>query len=231
MKRTILVLLATALIYGSCTKDHSVVPAKNHTFRISFKTALDAIADTTWQQVFGGQGIIQFTTINSDTSNVSSIKDSLDLKNIGSYSKQLVANTYDISLVHQSTAIVDTFIRFSAQAKGVLIAQDQVVSLDATATDGVITINKDIVNPSIVPTFTPAGSNTAYNFALANGRYYIYVQGAASGRVNFTAAATGDLYLEDITVDAMNQYDLSAILNTASVTVRTHLFHLPTNLK
>lgn len=171
---------------------------------------------------------MQYAVQNSDTLSASSVEDSLNLKNIGTYSKQLIPGTYDITLATKSTAVVDTFIRFNAGVKSIAVNKDQAISLTAATTDGVITISKDQIDPTIVPTFAPSGSATAYNFGLANGYYFIYVKGAVSGRITFTEATTGDLYLKDLTVTAMNQYDISAILNTVSVHSRP--FYLKNNL-
>lgn len=228
MRKIFFILFAATILYSSCSKDHFVNPSKKNLFKVSILPPVDAIPNSTWQQVLGGEAIVQYAVQNSDTLSASSVEDSLNLKNIGTYSKQLIPGTYDITLATKSTAVVDTFIRFNAGVKSIAVNKDQAISLTAVTTDGVITISKDQIDPTIVPTFTPSGSATSYNFGLANGYYFIYVKGAVSGRITFTEATTGDLYLKDITVTAMNQYDISAILNTVSVHSRP--FYLKNNL-
>jgi len=231
MRKTLFFLCVATVLYSSCTKDRAVNPPKNSLFKVSLAPNVSDDANSTWQQVLGGEAKIQFTALSSDTLTASTVTDSLDLTNIGAYSHQLVAGAYNIALATESTAIADTFIRFNAVANNFLINKDQAISLNATTADGVITIGKSQVDTTITPTFTPTGTTTALNFGLANGYYFIYVKGTASGEITFTEATTGDLYLYDITVSALNQYDILAILNTNNVSVHRHLFHLKTNLK
>jgi len=231
MRKNLLFLCVATMLYSSCTKDNAVNPTKNNTFKVSLAPNIRDDANSDWQQVLGGEANIQFAALSSDTLSAGTVKDSLNLKSINGYSRQLVAGAYNVTLATESTAVADTFIRFSALANNVAINKDQAISLNATTTDGVITISKSQVDSTIMPTFTPAGAATALNFGLANGYYFIYVKDATTGRINFTTATTGDLYLYDITVSALNQYDISAVLNTNNVSVHRHLFRLKTIVK
>jgi hypothetical protein len=223
MRKTIFVLII-AIIYSSCSKDHSVNPVKKNSFNVSF--SIDA-ASSTWQQVLGGQANLSFTAKGNDTLTASSLTDSLDLKNIGAYSKQVIAGTYDIALKTKSTAVADTFIRFTSQAKNVVIDKAVAISLAATTTDGVITISKKLVDSTTVPTFTATESGKVYNFGVANEYYFIYVTGSKGGKITFTEATTGDLFIENLTVSALNQYDLTATLTkTGAVVVHAYSFKL-----
>jgi hypothetical protein len=231
MRKILLFFCASVILYSSCSKDHAVTPAKNNLLKITLLPNVNDAANGTWQQVLGGEAQIQFVALSSDTLSASSIKDSIKLASINTYSKQLVAGAYNITLATESTAVADTFIRFSAQAKNLTINKDQAISLNATTTDGVITISKSQVDTTVMPTFTPAGATMALKFGLANDYYFIYVKDTTTGRITFTAATTGDLYLDDITVSAMNQYDITAVLNTNNVSVNRHLFHLKSIVK
>jgi hypothetical protein len=226
VRKILFILFATVIICNSCSKEHSTNPAKN-LFKVSIKPAVNAI-DSAWQQVLGGEALISFIP---DTVNVSPIKDSLNLKSIASYNRQVLAGTYNISLSTESTAVADTFIRFNAQLNNFLINKDQAISFPATTNDGVITINKSLIAALTVPTFIPAGTNTVYNFGLANGCYFIYVTGASTGRITFAEVTSGYIYMNDLTITAMNQYDLSPILNTSGAVVHLHPFHLQAILK
>jgi hypothetical protein len=231
VKKYIFILLAATIVYGSCSKSRIVSPVRNKSFKVTVTPDVSNIANSTWQQVLGGEAIIQFTAENSDTLSASPVSDSLNLKNISAYSKQLVAGTYDITLATESTAVADTFIRFNALINGVAINKDQTISMNAATTDGVITISKSLIDTATTPTFTPTGTTTPYNFGLANGYYFMYVKDAGSGRITFNEATSGDLYLKDITVSALNQYDISVILNASDVIVHLFPFRLKTNLK
>ncbi|MDB5087955.1 MAG: hypothetical protein JWR09_1949 [Mucilaginibacter sp.] len=230
MKKISFALLAVAFIYSSCTKDHSITPAKNNSFKISFAATLNTVAVNTWEQVLGGEAIVQFTPENSDSLSLSSKKDSLDLKNISTYNYQLVGGTYTISLSTKSTSVADTFIRFTSEVKDFAVNKDQTISLPATTNDGVITISKSTIDSTVMPTFTPLGTTTPINFGLANGYYFLYIKGATTGRLTFTEATTGDLYLKDLKVTAGNQYDISATLNTiGAIVIHSYPFHLKTS--
>lgn len=214
MKKTLSVLFLAAALCSSCSKDSALDPAPDHLIKISLATTFTNQLSSTWQQVLGGKAMVSFTAIGSEPVSVSSVADSLNLANLATYSKTLIASTYDVMLSTKSTAVLDTFIRFNAKASGVVLNADQNISLIAATTDGVITISKTIIGNNAAPTFTPAGSTTAYNFGIANGYYFIYVKGTVGGRITFTEAVSGDEFFQDLTVDAMNQYDVSAILNT-----------------
>jgi hypothetical protein len=212
------------MLFAGCSKDHSASPFKNNLFKVSITKPFATEPNGTWAQVLGGEAAIQFNAIASDSLTATAINDSINLNNIAAYKKQLIAGNYNISLQTKSIAVADTFIRFSAQANAVLINKDMPISLTGTSSDGVITISKKQVINSKRPTFTPAGTNNAYQFGLANGYYFIYVKNAITGRVIFTEPSTGDSYLKDISVSAMNQYDISAILHTTSISVRSNHF-------
>ncbi len=231
MRKTLSVLFAIVVIYSSCTKDHAVTPAKTNSFKVSFKPSVEDVVNSSWQQVLGGEAYVGFTFQGADTLNASVVSDSLNLKNIATYSRLLLAGTYNITLATKSTAVADTFIRFNAQVNNFLINQNQAISLTATTNDGVITISKSMIAAGTVPTFTPAGTSTALNFGFANGYYFIYVTGNTTGRIAFTEATTGNQYLQDITVSSLNQYDLSPILNTSGVAMQLHHFNLKADLK
>lgn len=227
MKKILPLLFAVIAISSSCSKDNSIIPIKNNLLKISLSTTFsNATTSTGWQQVLGGKSIVTFTAVGNDTLTVSPIKDSLDLKTIAVYTKQIIPATYNITLNTTSTAAVDTFIRFNAGVNNLVFNQAQTVSLAATTNDGVITISKSIIGANAAPTFRPSGGTTVYNFGLANGYYFIYVKGAVNGRISFTEVTSGDIFLQDLTVEASNQYDISAVLNTnysASGSARTNL--------
>lgn len=222
-----LFICATAILYtSSCSKDQALNSTKKNLFEISLTPPFANSANTTWNQVLGGEAIIQFYALHSDTLTASVTEDSLNLKNIAIYNKRLTAGNYNITLNTKSMAVADTFIRFNAQANAVAVNKDLSINLTATSSDGVITISKNQISSLERPTFTPAGTNTMYQFGLANGYYFIYVKDAVNGTIRFTEATTGDSYLKDITISAMNQYDISAILYTTGISVHSSQFHL-----
>jgi hypothetical protein len=231
VRKILSILFATAALCVSCSKEHSVKPSNNNVFKVSIIPSVDAITNSTWQQVLGGEALINFTFANTDTLSALPIKDSLNLKNAASYNKQVLAGTYNITLKTESTAVADTFIRFNAQVNNLFINKDQAINFAATTTDGVITISKSMIDTLTVPTFTPTGTSTALNFGSANGYYFIYVADATAGRITFTESTSAYQYMKDLTVSALNQYDLSPILNTTSIAVHLHHFNLKANIQ
>lgn len=230
MKKLLPGLCAVILLYSGCSKDHAAIPAKN-SFKITAKLTAASIANSNWQQVLGGEAFINFTPINNDTVNASTVKDSLDLKKVSTYVRKVFAGTYNVNLNTESMAVADIFIRFTSQADSVDINKDQTINFSAVTNDGVITIDKKLTDTTVVPTFIPAGTTEAINFGNANGCYFIYVTGNTTGTVSFVEAASGYTYMKQLTITAMNQYDLSPILNSTSLRVRRNMFRLFINTK
>ena len=231
MRKIQSILFATIILCAGCSKEQPVNTVKSDLFKVSIIPSVDAIANSTWQQVLGGEALINFTFANTDTLSALPIKDSLNLENAASYNKQILTGTYDITLKTESAAVADTFIRFNAQVTNLLINKDQAINFAATTNDGVITISKSMIDTLTVPTFTPTGTSTSRNFGFANGYYFIYVADATAGRITFTESTSGYQYMKDLTISALNQYDLSPILNTTSIAVHLHHFNLKANIR
>lgn len=230
MKKLLPGLCAVIFLYTGCSKDYVAAPAKS-TFKINFKLTAASIANSTWQQVLGGEALINFKPVNNDTVTVSAVKDSLNLQNANTYVRSVFAGTYNVSLNTKSTAVADTFIRFTSQADSIAINKDQTINFPAVTTDGVITIDKKLADTTVVPTFISSGTTKALNFGNANGYYFIYVTGNTTGTISFVEASSGYTYMKQLTITAMNQYDLSPILNTSSLGVRRHPFNILINTK
>ncbi|HEY4323633.1 MAG TPA: hypothetical protein VGN20_06595 [Mucilaginibacter sp.] len=230
MKKLLPALCAIILLSSGCSKDHAVIPAKN-IFKITAKLTAASIANSTWQQVLGGEVLINFKPISNDTVNASAVKDSLNLQNVSTYVRSVFAGTYNVSLNTESTAVADTFIRFTSQADSVDINKDQTINFAAVTNDGVITIDKKLTDTTVIPTFTASGTTKAVNFGGANGYYFIYVSGNTTGTISFVEATSGYTYMKQLTITTMNQYDLSPILNSTSIRVRQNMFRLLINTK
>jgi len=231
LKKLLPLFAALAIIYSGCAKDHVIDKQKDISYNVSIAPSFNYAVNGGWQQVLGGEADIQFKPENSDTISFSSIKDSLDLSKIATYSWPLLQGIYDVSLSTNSKNIADTYIRFSAQQTGVVVNNNTTINLSATTNDGVITINDGFIASNTVPTFTPSGSTVAKNMAIANGYYFIYVSGASTGSLSFTEKTTGNLYLANITVAAMNQYDVSPVIDTSTISIHKNLFHLKLKLQ
>jgi len=227
VKKTLILLCAIAITYCSCTKDR-LLP-KHNSFKISIKTNVndvEANVPGAWTQVLGGSAQITFTKKNSDSVTVSPLTNTIDLANLTSLNWTLIGGAYDIELHTTDNAFAAHFIRFRASAKNVPVETDGPIAIPAVTTDGVITINKNAVDTTFVPTFKPEGGNTT-NFSKANGYYFLYVQGFVSGKLTFTEATTGDVYMKNLEVVAGNQYDISAKLNsTNGIVINSIPFHL-----
>lgn len=228
MKKLSLFVCAVAVLCSGCSKNNGASPIKKNTLEVSLLRPFVAVTgpNDTWGQVLGGKGFIQFEAAANDTLTAVTVKDSLNLKDITGYKKQLIAGNYDIDLKTKSEAVTDTFIRFTAGVFNIELNKDQAVSLTASTNDAVITISKKQIDNSVRPLFAPAGIDKKYEFGLANDYYFIYVKGGTTGRISFTEATTGNLYLKDIAVTATYRYDISAILNATGVVVRSTQFHI-----
>ncbi|WCT10972.1 hypothetical protein [Mucilaginibacter jinjuensis] len=224
----LLLLCVAVLLLGSCAKDHTVNPVNSKpSFKLSFAPVVNGIPNTPWKQVLGGKGLITFAFIANDTVTASTIKDSVSLKDISTYKHDVLAGAYNITLGTVSAAVADTFIRFNAQAQNITINKDQAISLPATTTDGVITISKSLIKAGTTPTFTDAKTAVVYKLGLANDYYFLYAKDATAGRLSFTETTSGDVFLKDLTLAALNWYDVSAVLNkTSSVSIAQHAFNL-----
>lgn len=161
---------------------------------------------------------------------LSSISTILNLKNATSYKQQVIAGTYDITLNTQSTAVADTFIRFMSRANGVAINKDETVELAATTTDAVITISTKLIDSTVTPTFK-SGNQTTYNFGKVNGYYFLYAKDATSGTIAFSLS-NGYQYMKDLTLRAMNQYDLIPLPNSyGNLSITPHAFNFTASTK
>jgi hypothetical protein len=168
-------------------------------------------SNTEWKHVFGGMAEIKYIKGSS------TITDSLDLAKLSAYQKTLELGTYDIQLKSKSTATADTFIRFSAELKGLVVDKGQAISLTASTNDGLITIKKESIKDNTVPTFTPAQAGAkSYKMGLTEGYYFIYVTAGTSGRVSFDSKATEDNITKDLTIAAANHYNLVIVTNGTS---------------
>jgi hypothetical protein len=168
-------------------------------------------SNTEWNHVFGGMAEIKY--IKGSTATI----DSLNLGNLAAYQKTLELGTYDIQLKTKSTATADTFIRFSAELKGLLVDKGQAISLAASTNDGLITIKKESIKENTFPTFTPAQAGAkSYKMGLIDGYYFLYVTAGTTGKVSFDSKVTDDNITKDLTIAAANHYNLVVVTNGPS---------------
>lgn len=168
--------------------------------------------DTPWQHVFGGIAGVEYIRNSTEV-----IKDSLDLSQLATYQKTLELGTYDVKLTTKSTATADTFIRFSAELKGLVVDKGHAISLSATTTDGLVTISKDFVKDNTTPVFSTSDALAgSYKMGQANGFYFIYVKGGQAGKVSFISRETDDPISKELTVDKLNHYNLVVMTNGSS---------------
>ena len=197
--------------FSSCQKD-PVLPdgVKLPTLSINKISELP-FSNTEWKHVFGGMAEIKYI------SGSSTVTDSLDLGKLSAYQKTMELGTYDIQLRSKSTAIADTFIRFSAELKGLVVDKGQAISLTASTNDGLITIKKESIKEKTIPTFTPAQAGAkSYNMGFIDGYYFIYVAAGTTGQVSFDSKATDDNITKDLSIKATNHYNLVVVTNGTS---------------
>ena len=213
--KTSLFSFSLVILLAGCSKKELVNPSQEiRQFKVSFVPGVAKTFDANWQQVLGGKATIEFSAKASDTLTASSLRDTIELKTLKSYTKQMAAGKYDITLKTESTAAADTFIRFDAEVKDFHVKADGAIGLSAITTDGVITISQTLIQAGSRPTFIPAGSTSILNFGLANGHYFIYVKGGESGKITFTEATTGDEFMKNLPVVALTRYNLLPVLSS-----------------
>lgn len=172
-------------------------------------------ATSTWRQMLGGVSTIQFK-LHADGSVVS---DSLFMNNAAYYIKTLKTGIYDITFASKSTAVADSFIRFTATNLNYNLVSDGAINFSATTTDGVITIAPGYVKQNTIPTFKTADGKT-YNFTnfFSDGNYwFIYVKNGTAGTLSLTESTTGQVLTQSITVSQNNQYNVVVQPQTNSV--------------
>ncbi|NEU09366.1 hypothetical protein GZH53_13660 [Flavihumibacter sp. R14] len=211
--------LLLVLLFG-CKKDPGLPDGlKLPTLTINRISELP-FSNTEWDHVFGGMAEVKFIKGSS------TITDSLDMAKLAGYGKTLELGTYDIQLRSKSTAAADSFIRFSAELKGLVVDKGQSLSFAGSTTDGLITIRKEVVSANSVPTFTPAQAGAkSYKFGLIDGYYFIYVKAGTTGQVAFDSKATDDQITKNLTIAATNHYNLVVVTSgTSSFAVELQKF-------
>ncbi|HUH33334.1 MAG TPA: hypothetical protein VLZ28_05230, partial [Daejeonella sp.] len=203
--------LFALLLLFACQKDPVLPPGvKLPTLTINKISELP-FTNTEWKHVFGGMAEIKYINGSLTTT------DSLDLAKLSAYQKTIELGTYDIQLRSKSIAIADTFIRFSAELKGLVVDQGRAISLTASTNDGLITIKKESITEKTIPTFTPAQAGAkSYKMGLIDGYYFIYVTAGTTGQVSFESKATNDNITKDLSIKASNHYNLVIVTNGAT---------------
>ncbi|SEO34026.1 hypothetical protein SAMN05192574_107130 [Mucilaginibacter gossypiicola] len=230
MKKTIPIFFILFALFTGCTKEHLINPAPQKLVTVSLHPNYLVLPPSNWQQVLGGSASLKLTPQNSDSVTLSSISTSINLKDAASYKQQVIAGTYDITLNTQSTAVADTFIRFTSKADHVPVNKDETIDLAATTTDGVITISTKLIDSTVTPTFK-VGNQTAYNLGKTNGYYFLYVKDATGGTITFSLS-NGYQYMKDLTDRAMNQYDLIPLSNSyGELSIKSYPFNTISSTK
>lgn len=185
----------------------AVSPFKSKLGKSSLMAAGPGSSVSTWQQVIGGQGMIQYLPV---TASDLPVKDSLNLASAATYTRSLTAGTYNIQLYTRPTTVpADTFIRFKALDSNMVINQNTVLNFQGISSDGLITVAQNQVKAGTVPSVVITTNNiaTTYKFGLINGYYYIYISDQSTANVILTALS-GQVLTKEITVLASNQYNL-----------------------
>lgn len=222
MKKHLLTIFAgVLLILNSCKKD----PGNGQTVDIVPQLSIQSVnippfANSTWVNVFGGKGLLQFDLLNSNNSVASTTKDSTDLTKITTYTKDLAKGTYNIYLSSKNqTSVADTFIRFNAQITGLKLTQKQGTSLTGTTNDALITISQNLVAANSTPTFKADSVKLPFKFGLINGYYYLYVKGGTAGAISFNDNATGQAVTKRLSAVTLNQYNIGVQHNNGTLQV------------
>jgi len=182
---------------------------------------------STWQHVFGGKSLIQYTPVNPSGT---VIIDSVDLNNPSLYSRTIFNGTYNISLMTKPTThLADSFIRFTALDSSFVITKSIALGFSGITKDGLITINSNYVKSGTAPLFETSinGTPVTYKFGLKNGYFFLYVLGQIKGTVSLTSN-TNLVLTKYLIISSNTQYNL-AIGNTSQlgpVTLSFLAFHL-----
>ncbi|MDN3549294.1 hypothetical protein [Mucilaginibacter aquaedulcis] len=184
------------------------------------KISVSTFENSPWEQVFGGIALLEFDLKDSKDSTSSRIKDSIDLKNIAAYNRDLGKGKYDIIFSTKNQPLLaDTFIHLSAKIKSYSVDEQQALSLNPVTTDGLVTISKDFIKDNTIPVFKPDTGTKSYKMGLTKGFYYLYVKGGAKGNLTFALKATGQTVSKALNIQPLNQYNLAITINKTSVEV------------
>jgi len=200
--------------------------SSNHNAIVSAGSSLPV---STWPHVYSG---LAYVTYNSRTQGIAPVKDSVSVSNTAGYTRTLINDTYDITLVSKTTThIADSFIRYSAQDTGYVINKSGPINFNAITTDGVLTIAISGVKPGTLPLFTVGTGTTAqkFNFGNSNGYYFLYIKNGTVGTLTMTVPS-GQVLTRSITVAANNQYNVvvSQVNSVAPLTLTFAPFSLNT---
>jgi|GEM_PF-3527325 len=170
-------------------------------------TTTDSLS--TWQHVFGGEGLIQYAPSSSGLGPV--INDSVDLTQLAAYSRSLQNGVYSITLSTKPTQdLASTYIRFTASNLNLTINQSGPISFQGLTQDGLITIPINVVKPGIRPLYTVQvnGISLTYNFGSSNGFYFLYVGDQVNGTVSIIGLS-GSVLSKTFPVSKLVQYNLT----------------------
>lgn len=203
--------------FAGCKKDP--VPEQLSSLKID-NISYSAFGTSTWTHVAGGMISIEFGLIGANGTVSTKTVDSVDIKNISTYQKQLSTGKYDIEIASKNqSAVADTFIRFNALLKSFDTQQNSAVSFTAVSTDGLITISKSFIKDGTIPTFKPDNDAKTYKLGFKNGHYYIYVKPTVNGIVSFTSKETEQSVGKALTIASLTHYNLGVVANTGGLEI------------
>jgi hypothetical protein len=201
MKRYFLFISIFLSTLAGCKKEG----APNQVSSLSIGTiTFSQFQNSTWNHITGGIIGIEIDASGS-TSNRTS--DSIDIKNVATYTKQLSKGVYDVRVFSRSQSVADTFIRFNAELKSLDVENSRATSLTAVSTDGLITIAKTLVKDNTVPVFKADTDSKTFNFGLDNGYYYIYVKNGVNGSISMTSKETGQAIVKKVGSISLTHYN------------------------
>jgi|GEM_PF-1310897 len=169
---------------------------------------------SSWPNVFSGNAYVQYS---SRTVGIGIIKDTISILNTTNYKRNLINDTYDISLsISPTTHLADTFIRFSAIDTGYVINKSGPINFQGITSDAVITMATSTVASGSKPTFNiGTGTSTQkFQFGTSNGYYFLYVKGNTNGTLSLTVPSGQNLN-RTLTVTPNVQYN--AVVSQTSI--------------
>ncbi|MXV50236.1 hypothetical protein GS399_04575 [Pedobacter sp. HMF7647] len=206
MKR--LLFFCSVFLIAACKKEYfsndKSDPAGIEISSVTFPSFIKS----SWRNVLGGKGLIEFEYKIENDSTINNIQDSLEIKDINAYKRNLKSGKYDITLKPKCYGLADTFLRFEATLKGLSVTKKEAISLTVTTNDGLITIDKDYVKDGTIPTFKEEGGSKNFRLGLSSGFYFLYVKGGTKGALSFRSTAIDQGYKKAVSVKKNNHYNL-----------------------
>jgi hypothetical protein len=227
-------LLTVALLFGCMNNDEDIIPDDQGASTINVQISAVGFADQnsarasrnnnniTWNHIFGGSGTMTFT----NTSTVTPIDSvfTVDMADfaLNGFTRTLINGNYDVDLTMADADPVP-YVPVSATDQFTLSGSTSLV-LDANTTYGMVLLDPYLVDASVTPTFSTAG--TDYNLSEDQGYYYLYIPDGVTGTITLRESLFGQTVSREVTIatTTIDALELVPVTSSAGVSLTLEEF-------